>query len=56
MAWKHTEQHTFADALFIEHDSMKELDSIHEPVDWQAIEQIFKTFTATKQVKKPITL
>jgi IS5 family transposase len=36
MAWKHTEQHTFADALFIEHDSIKELDSIHELVDWQA--------------------
>jgi hypothetical protein len=35
----------------IEHDSIKELDIIHELVDWQAIEQILKTFIATKQVK-----
>jgi len=42
MAWKNTEQLTFADALFIEHDSIKELDSIHELLNWQAIEQILK--------------
>jgi len=42
MAWKNTEQLTFADALFIEHDSVKELDSIHDLLNWQAIEQVLK--------------
>ena len=42
MAWKNTEQDTLADALLIEHDSIKELDSIHTLVDWHAIEQILQ--------------
>ena len=37
MAWKNTEQDTLADVLLIEHDSIKELDSIHTLGDWQAI-------------------
>ena len=59
MAWKHTEQHTFADALFIEHDSIKELDSIHEPVDWQAIEQILKnihSYQAGEKAYHPVMM
>lgn len=42
MAWKNTEQDTLADALLVEHDSIKELDNIHALVDWQAIEQILQ--------------
>jgi IS5 family transposase len=42
MAWKQTDQYTLADALFIEHDSLKELDGIHDLLNWEAIEQVLK--------------
>jgi hypothetical protein len=34
MAFKKNEQLTFGDALFIDHDSIKEIDSIHELLNW----------------------
>jgi len=46
MAWKNTEQLTFSDALFVEHDSIKEIDSIHELLNWHSLPYTFYILTA----------
>ena len=59
MAWKNTEQLTFTDALLVEHDSIKELDSIHELLNWQGIEQILKNIhnnQAGKRAYHPVMM
>ena len=48
MAWKNTKQDTLADALLIEHDSIKELDSLHALVNWHAIKRILQDIHSYK--------
>ncbi len=38
MAWKQLNQMTFVDELIHEHEAIKELDEIHELIDWKQIE------------------
>lgn len=39
MAWKQLNQMTFVDELIHEHEAIKELDEIHELIDWKQIEK-----------------
>ena len=39
MAWKNLTQRSLADAMLIEHDAVKELDAVHELIDWTRLEQ-----------------
>lgn len=59
MAWKNLQQHSFADQLFIEHDSIKELDAVDELIDWKAIEQLLKdihNFPAGERAWPPVMM
>jgi len=34
MAWKNLKQRSLAEAMLIDHDALKELDAVHELIDW----------------------
>jgi hypothetical protein len=34
MAWKNLQQTTLLDAMLIDHEALKELDDVHEFIDW----------------------
>jgi hypothetical protein len=34
MAWKNLKQRSLADSMLIDHDALKELDSVSELIDW----------------------
>jgi len=52
MAWKNINQHSFADDLLIEHESIKELDSVDSLIEWKVIEQILSHIHAYKAGEK----
>ena len=39
MAWKNLTQRSLADGMLIDHDALKELDAVHELIDWSRLEQ-----------------
>jgi len=39
MAWKNLTQCSLAEAMLIDHDALKELDAVHELIDWSRLEQ-----------------
>jgi hypothetical protein len=39
MAWKNLQQTTLVDAMLIEHEALKELDDVHELINWSRIEK-----------------
>ncbi len=39
MAWKNLRQRSLTDGLLIDHDALKELDAVHELIDWSRLEQ-----------------
>ena len=40
MAWKNLKQRSLADAILIDHDALKELDDVHELIDWSHLERL----------------
>ena len=40
MAWKNLTQRSLADGMLIDHDALKELDGVHELIDWSRLEQL----------------
>jgi hypothetical protein len=40
MAWKNLQQKTLLDAMLIDHEALKELDDVHEFIDWSRIEDL----------------
>ena len=40
MAWKNLQQTTLVDATLIEHEALKELDDVHELINWSRIESL----------------
>lgn len=42
MAWKNLKQRSLADSMMIDHDALKELDSVHELIDWVRLERLLK--------------
>jgi len=39
MAWKNLRQRSLEEAMLIDHDALKELDAVHELIDWSRLEQ-----------------
>ncbi|MDP0587856.1 MAG: hypothetical protein QS748_01045 [Candidatus Endonucleobacter bathymodioli] len=42
MAWKNLKQRSLADSMLIDHDAVKELDSVYELIDWDRLEHHLK--------------
>lgn len=39
MAWNNLTQRSLADAMLFNHDALKELDAVHELIDWSRLEK-----------------
>ncbi len=52
MSWKNLKQTTLVDAMFIEHDALKELDDVHELIDWSRIENLLAALHASTRGQK----
>ena len=52
MAWKNLTQRSLADAMLIDHDAVKELDAVHELIDWPRLEQKLSSIHSKKQGEK----
>jgi len=52
MAWKNLNQHSFADDLLIEHEAVKELDSVEALIDWSKIEHLLTNIHNDKAGEK----
>ena len=52
MAWKNLTQRSLADAMLIDHDAVKELDAVHELIDWSRLEQKLSSIHSKKQGEK----
>ncbi|MDQ7073872.1 MAG: IS5 family transposase [Gammaproteobacteria bacterium] len=52
MAWKNLKQRSLADALLIEHDALKELDAVHDLIDWSRIEAHLSEIHARRKGEK----
>ena len=51
MSWKNLTQYDLADALLSKHDSLKELDDVHQIIDWAEIEGLLSSLYASKRGK-----
>lgn len=40
MAWKNLKQRSLADSMLVDHDALKELDDVHELIDWLPLEAL----------------
>ena len=52
MAWKNLKQRSLAEAMLIDHDALKELDAVHELIDWSRLEQQLSSIHPKKQSEK----
>ena len=52
MAWKNLEQTTRVDAMLIEHAALKELDDVHELIEWSRVEKILSGINTSKPGEK----
>jgi IS5 family transposase len=51
MSWKNLTQYGLADALLSKHDSLKELDDVHQIIDWAEIEGLLSPLHSSKRGK-----
>jgi IS5 family transposase len=56
MSWKNLSQYGLADALLPKHDSLKELDDVHQIIDWSEIEGLLSSLYASKRGKPAFPL
>ena len=40
MAWKNLKQRSLSDAMLIDHEALKELDDVHDLIDWSRLESL----------------
>ncbi|MDP0588347.1 MAG: hypothetical protein QS748_03795 [Candidatus Endonucleobacter bathymodioli] len=52
MAWKNLKQCSLADSMRIDHDAVKELDSVHELIDWARLEHHLKDIHSSARGEK----
>jgi len=52
MAWKNLQQTTLVDAMLIEHEALKELDDVHELIDWSRIESLLSGLHSSPRGEK----
>ena len=53
MAWKNLQQTTLVDAMLIEHEALKELDDVHDLINWSRIESLLAGLHPVLAAKKP---
>ncbi|MDP0589835.1 MAG: hypothetical protein QS748_11845 [Candidatus Endonucleobacter bathymodioli] len=53
MVWKNLKQRSLADSMLIDHDAVKELDSVHELIDWARLEHYLKDIHSSARGEKP---
>jgi IS5 family transposase len=51
MSWKNLSQYGFADAALSSHECIKELDDVHQIIDWPEIENMLRSLYASKRGK-----
>ena len=52
MAWKNLTQRSLADSMIIDHDAIKELDAVHDLIDWNRLERLLVDIHANKKGEK----
>ncbi len=52
MAWKNLPQRSLAEAMMIDHDALKELDDVHELIDWSRLEYLLKEIYSSPRGEK----
>lgn len=52
MAWKNLKQRSLADSMLIDHDALKELDGVHELINWTRIEQLLSEIHSSPRGEK----
>jgi len=52
MAWKNLKQRSLADSMMIEHEALKELDSVNELTDWSRLERLLQGIHAQAKGEK----
>ena len=52
IAWKNLQQTTLVDAMLIEHEALKELDDVHELINWSRIESLLAGLHSTRRGEK----
>ncbi len=52
MAWKNLKQRSFAEAMLIEHNAIKELDGVQTLIDWTRIEVLLNDIHRSKKGEK----
>ena len=52
MAWKNLTQRSLADSMIIDHDAIKELDAVHDLIDWNRLERLLVNIHASKKGEK----
>jgi IS5 family transposase len=52
MAWKNLQQTTLVDAMLIEHEALKELDDVHELINWSRIESLLAELHSSRRGEK----
>ena len=52
MAWKNLQQTTLVDAMLIEHEALKELDDVHELINWSRIESLLAELHSRRRGEK----
>jgi len=52
MVWKNLKQRSLADSMLIDHDAVKELDSVYELIDWARLEHHLKDIHSSSRGEK----
>ena len=52
MAWKNLKQRSLADSMLVEHDALKELDDVHDLIEWSRIEGLLSDVHAKVKGEK----
>lgn len=52
MAWKNIKQRSLADAMLVNHEALKELDDVHDLIDWMRLEQLLMDIYSSKHGEK----
>jgi len=52
MAWKNLKQRSLGDAMLIDHEALKELDDVHELIDWSRLEQLLSDIHSSTKGEK----
>jgi IS5 family transposase len=52
MAWKNLKQRSLADSMLIDHEALRELDGVHELIDWLPLEQLLSDIHSKSRGEK----